>query len=59
MSGGPVFRVIDQPFVRLELVGFIYEFMFDADAKGNPIGDGHCVLARHADLVEANGYIAG
>jgi hypothetical protein len=57
MSGGPVFRVVDDAIVRLELVAVIYEFMFDADSEGNPIGDGHTILARHADCVIADGML--
>jgi hypothetical protein len=57
MSGGPVFRVIDDAIVRLELVGFIYDFMYDRDDDGNAIGDGHTVLARHADVLDAKGLI--
>lgn len=46
-SGGPVFRSIeDGPIARLELVGFIYEF---------PLG--RAVLARHADVVLADGRL--
>lgn len=46
-SGGPVFRVIDEPIERLELAGFIYEY-------GQTF---EIVLARHADLMRANGSI--
>lgn len=46
MSGGPVFRVIDQPLLRLELIGFINEYV-----------DDQAVLARHADLITAEGYV--
>ena len=44
MSGGPVFRVVDERIARLELVGFIHEFSY-----------GEAILARHADAV--NGYL--
>jgi hypothetical protein len=46
MSGGPVFRIVDQGVLRLELVGIIYEYV-NTDA----------VLARHADVVQADGII--
>ena len=49
---------VDQPIVRLELVGFIYEFMVDMDDEGKPTGDGHTILARYADFVQADGTIA-
>lgn len=46
-SGGPVFRSVeDGPIARLEMVGFIYEF---------PMGE--AVLARHADVVLADGSL--
>ena len=43
-SGGPVFRSVDGPIERLELIGFIYEFPMEK-----------AVLARHADVVLADG----
>ena len=58
MSGGPVFRVVDGLVVRLELVGFIYVFMYEADDQGNPVGDGHTLLARHADVIRPDGTLA-
>lgn len=57
MSGGPVFRVIDQPLVRIELIGFIYLFVVDVDADGQPKEEGHTVLARYADFVQADGTV--
>jgi len=45
-SGGPVFRSVDGLIERLELVGYIYEF---------PLGE--AVLARHADVVMADGNL--
>ena len=47
MSGGPIFRVLE-PWLRLELVGFIYEFAIQGEA----------ILARHADFISTNGTIA-
>lgn len=48
-SGGPVFRVLDETHVSLlELAGFIHGF----------IDQGEVVLARHADLVLADGQFA-
>jgi len=44
-SGGPVYRLVEVPFIRLELAGFIHEF----------VDDGKAVLARHADFVLADG----
>ena len=44
-SGGPVFRVDDEPIARLELIGIIY------------LSLGQSVLARHADAVEADGTL--
>jgi hypothetical protein len=58
MSGGPVFRVVEEVVVRLELLGFIYLFMYEADEHGGPVGDGHTLLARHADAVRADGTLA-
>jgi hypothetical protein len=46
MSGGPVFRLVDDTIARLELVGFIHEFSF-----------GEAILARHADAVLADGAL--
>jgi hypothetical protein len=57
MSGGPVFRVVEDVVVRLELVGFIYLFMYEADDQGRPVGDGHTLLARHAEAVRADGTL--
>ena len=45
-SGGPVFRSVDAPIERLELIGFIYEFSLQ-----------EAVLARHADVVLADGNL--
>jgi len=58
MSGGPVFRIVEERIARLELVGFIYLFMYEADEDGDPIGDGHTILARHADVIRADGSLA-
>lgn|SRR5262249_44011432 len=57
MSGGPVFRVVDEAIVRLELVGFIHQFTFDTDENFKPTGDGHALLAKHADFVRRDGMI--
>ncbi len=46
-SGGPVFRVVeDMAIARLELVGFIYEFVSE-----------QAVLARHGDVVLSDGRL--
>jgi len=45
-SGGPVFRSVELPIVRLELVGFIYEFSLE-----------RAVLARHTDVVMGDGRL--
>jgi hypothetical protein len=48
MSGGPVFRLVEQGLTRLELVGFVYEH-----------GEGlELVFARAAGVVASNGTIA-
>jgi len=46
MSGGPVFRVLEETITRLEIVGFIHEFSYE-----------EAILARHADAVLADGAI--
>ena len=46
MSGGPVFRVTDGNIVRLELIGFIQQFVVDTDKDGQPKREGHTILAR-------------
>jgi hypothetical protein len=58
MSGGPVFRLVEERIARLELVGFIHLFMYEADEDGNSVGDGHTILARHADVIRADGSLA-
>jgi hypothetical protein len=46
MSGGPVFRLVDEVIARLELVGVIQQFPY-----------GEAILALHADAVDADGLI--
>ena len=47
MSGGPVFRLIEQPLTRLELVGIIYEYQPTFEL----------ILARPLTLVGRDGFI--
>lgn len=49
MSGGPVFRLIETPFTRLELVGIVYEYQPTYEL----------VLASSVALVAADGTIGG
>ena len=47
LSGGPVFRLIEEPVSRLELVGFVHEYLASLET----------VRARHADCVLPSGRL--